>query len=149
MQAWDPTLMRGSELGKTPDRWEHQWEPLTTSWQTFLSVPLWRACYLSQGVIPIHIILRVCKVKDVFLEVCSIWNIHFFQKDFLFLERGEGKEKERETSMCGCLSSTPYWGPGPQPRHVPWLGIEPATLWLAGRHSVHWATPARVKHSVF
>ena len=33
----------------------------------------------------------------------------FFLKDFiyLFLERGEGKEKERETSMCGCLSHTP------------------------------------------
>ena len=28
--------------------------------------------------------------------------------------------------MCGCLSSVPpYWGPGPQPRHVPSLGIEP------------------------
>ena len=21
--------------------------------------------------------------------------------------------------MCGCFSHTPYWGPGPQPRHVP------------------------------
>ena len=27
--------------------------------------------------------------------------------------------------MYSCLSHTPYWGPGPQPRHVPWLGIEP------------------------
>ena len=25
----------------------------------------------------------------------------------------------RETSMCGCLSCAPYWGPNPQPRHVP------------------------------
>ena len=24
----------------------------------------------------------------------------------------------------------PYWGPGLQPRHVPWLGIELATLWF-------------------
>ena len=24
--------------------------------------------------------------------------------------------------MCGCLSHVPCWGPGPQPRHVPWLG---------------------------
>ena len=54
-----------------------------------------------------------------------------FLKDFiyLFLERGEGRERGRETSMCGCLSRAPYWGPGPQPRHVPWLGIYPATLW--------------------
>ena len=35
--------------------------------------------------------------------------------------------------MCGCLSHTPYWGPGPQPRHVPQLGIEPATLWFTAR----------------
>ena len=33
--------------------------------------------------------------------------------------------------MCGCLSCAPYWGPGPQPRHVPWLGLELATLWSA------------------
>ena len=26
--------------------------------------------------------------------------------------------------MCGCLLSTPYWGPGLQPRHVPQLGIK-------------------------
>ena len=64
-----------------------------------------------------------------------------FKKDFiyLFLGRGEGKEKEREreTSMCGCLSLTPYWGPGPQTRHVPRLGIEPATLWFTGPCSIH------------
>ena len=28
-------------------------------------------------------------------------------------------------------------------RHVPWLGIKLVTLWFAGRHSIHWATPAR------
>ena len=33
--------------------------------------------------------------------------------------------------MCGCLSRGPHWGPGPQPRHVTWLGIEPLTLWFA------------------
>ena len=27
--------------------------------------------------------------------------------------------------MCGCLSCTRYWGPGPQPRRVPWLEIKP------------------------
>ena len=30
---------------------------------------------------------------------------------YLFLARGEGREKERETSMCGCLLCAPYWGP--------------------------------------
>ena len=62
------------------------------------------------------------------------WNEIFFScQDFIYLvlERGEGREKGRETSMCGCLSCGPYWGPGLQPRRVPWLGIEPATLWFA------------------
>ena len=45
--------------------------------------------------------------------------------------------------MCGCLSCTPHWAPGPQPRHVPWMGIKLVTLWFTGWHSVHWATPAR------
>ena len=47
--------------------------------------------------------------------------------------------------MCGCLSHAPNWGPGLQPRHVPWLGIEPATPCFAGWHSIHWATPTRTK----
>ena len=42
-----------------------------------------------------------------------------FLRFYLFLDRGEGREKERETLMCGCLSSAPYWGPGLQPRNVP------------------------------
>ena len=43
----------------------------------------------------------------------------FFVFNFSYscLERGEGKEKE--TLMCGCLSCTPYWGPGWKPRHRP------------------------------
>ena len=45
--------------------------------------------------------------------------------------------------MCGCLSCASYLGSGPQPRHVPWLGIEPATLWFTGLHSIHSATPTR------
>ena len=68
----------------------------------------------------------------------------FFKKDFIyFRERKRGRKRGRETSMCGCLSNAPYWGPGPQPRHVPWLGIEPANLWFTDWRSIHWATPAR------
>ena len=51
----------------------------------------------------------------------SFLGFFFFNFIYSFLERGEGKEKGRETSMCGCLSHTPYWGPGPQvpqPRHA-------------------------------
>ena len=51
--------------------------------------------------------------------------------------------------MCGCLSSAPYWGPGLQPRHVPWLGIELATLWFAGQLSIHYATPVKVLNILY
>ena len=56
--------------------------------------------------------------------------------------------------MCGYFWHIPNWGPGPQPRHVPWLGIELAPLWFAGQHPsyttcTHWATPARVKVYIF
>ena len=69
---------------------------------------------------------------------------------YLFLESGKGGRKRgREISMCGCPSHAPNWEPGPQPRHVPRLGIEPATLWFTGLHSIHQTTPARVRNSVF
>ena len=44
-----------------------------------------------------------------------------FSKDFkyLFLERGEEKEKGVTETSIGCLSHTPNWGPGLPPRHVP------------------------------
>ena len=47
--------------------------------------------------------------------------------------------------MCGCLSCASHWGPGPKPRHVPWLGIEPVTLRFAGGCSIQSATPARAQ----
>ena len=65
---------------------------------------------------------------------------YIFFRDFiyLFVERGEGREKERERNIiCGCLLHAPYWGPGLQPRHVPYLGIKLAILWFAGWHSIH------------
>ena len=86
-----------------------------------------------------------------FLSFFFFWLIlnfisHFF-KDFIYLffrERGREGKRGRETSVCGCLFHAPYWGLGLQPRHVPSLGIEPATLWFAGCQSVHWATPHRL-----
>ena len=41
---------------------------------------------------------------------------------FIFREGKGGKKRGRETSRCGCLLHTPYWGPGLQPRHVPQTG---------------------------
>ena len=46
--------------------------------------------------------------------------IFVFKILIIYFEREgkEGRKRGRETSMCGCLSSTPYWGPGPNPRQV-------------------------------
>ena len=66
-----------------------------------------------------------------------------FKKIFYLFIFRERKGRKKETSTCGCLSCTPYRGPGQEPRHVPWLGIKPATLWFTGQCSIHWATPAR------
>ena len=64
-------------------------------------------------------------------QYLKILFIHFLR------ERGREGERGRETLVCGCLSHAPYWGPGPQPRHVPRLGIEPVTFQFTGWHSIH------------
>ena len=76
----------------------------------------------------------------------------FFKRDFihLFLERGREGEREEKKHQCVVgLSGAPYWGPVLQPRHVPLLGIKPATLWFTGWCSIHWATPARAIWKLF
>ena len=47
--------------------------------------------------------------------------LKFFKKTFiyLFLEREEGREKEREASDVWLLLFVSHCGPGPQPRRVP------------------------------
>ena len=62
-----------------------------------------------------------------------------------FRERGREREKywfERET-LTGCLSCTPQPGANPQPRHVPWPGIELRTFHFAEGRPANWATPVR------
>ena len=72
---------------------------------------------------------------------------------FIFRERGSEREREGEKHWCardtsiGCLLHAPNWGPSPQPKHVPWLGIEPMTFWFSSWHSVHWVTPVRATSS--
>ena len=65
----------------------------------------------------------------------------------LFLEGKGGRKRGRETAMCGFLSCAPYWGPGLQPRPVPWLGIRPANPCFSGPHSIHWTIQARTYYS--
>ena len=62
---------------------------------------------------------------------------------FIFRERGR-REEERERNIDVWLSlSCPQPGTQHVARHVPQSGIEPATLWFTGWHSIHWAMLAR------
>ena len=57
---------------------------------------------------------------------------------FLFLLRKDkgGRKKGRETSMCGCLSSAPYWGPDCNPGMFPdWESNQPPFGSLASSQS--------------
>ena len=85
--------------------------------------------------------LWLISVKELCIE-----NFCFF-KDFisLFLDRGEGRQKERKRNINVWLPLM-HLPPGTWPaiQACAWLGIEPATLWFSGQHSIHWDTPAMV-----
>ena len=66
---------------------------------------------------------------------------------YLFLEGKDGREGEKY--QCVVLSRGPHWGSGLQPRHVPWLGIEPATLWFAAHsQSTELHHPGLITHII-
>ena len=68
-----------------------------------------------------------------------------FLKNISFTFRQRGREGERKGQKYHCRvvasQAPPYWGPGQQYRHVPWLGIELATLWFTVWPSINWGTP--------
>ena len=107
----------------------------------------------SQSFLQTHLGMSVLKVSTVYFLLGRTWLLttwlFFFKWVYLFIFRERGREGERETSVCGCLSCTSYWGPGPQPRHVSWLGLKRETLWFAGQCSIHRATPARAPLGYF
>ena len=59
----------------------------------------------------------------------------------------EGEREEKHQCVVASCAP-PHWGPGPQPRHVPWLGIELVTFCFPGQRSILWATPARLKSNL-
>ena len=78
------------------------------------------------------------------------WKFYFLFLEILFyLSEGKGERKAekyqhvREKHLYPCFSHSPIWGPGLQPRCVPWLEIELTTFWFAGMRSIRWATTAR------
>ena len=59
-------------------------------------------------------------------------------------------EREGEKRQCVLASCVPPTGNlACDPGRCPRLGIELETLWVAGQHSIHWATPARNIYLVF
>ena len=100
-------------------------------WAAFIAILGW---VLTTGY---YLVIPVI-TKSLFLFM-SIFLLGFY----LFIFREEGSQGERgEKHQFVVASHAPYWGPGPKPRHVPWLGIKPVTFWFTGLYSVHWAIPA-------
>ena len=63
---------------------------------------------------------------------------------FIFRERGREREREEEKHQCVVASCVPPTGDlACNP------GIELATLWFAGRCSIHRATPARARAGLY
>ena len=82
--------------------------------------------------------------------ILSFFFLRFYL--FTFREKERQRERERNNNMretsVSCLLHTTNQGPGPQPRHVPWLGIEPVTFQFTSWHSSHWAIPARASSGI-
>ena len=121
-----------------------QWFLFSSLWKSVLSL-------ISQ----FHLLQDRIFTNDIkIVENFNVKKVNrlIFLKIFLFIlrERGREGEKEGEKHQCVVASHAPPTGDlAWQPRHVLWLGIEPATLWFAGWHSIHWTTPARVSLLIF
>ena len=67
------------------------------------------------------------KMPSFLIECAQLFSTNllsflFFFFLFILSERGEGRERGREISMCGCPSRAPNWVPGPQPRQCALTG---------------------------
>ena len=78
-----------------------------------------------------ELIIKSC-IKMAFMNQSFL-----FKRFYLFLDRREGKEKERERNINVWLPLVrpPHQVPGPQPRHVSWLGITGDSDLQAGTQS--------------
>ena len=68
----------------------------------------------------------------------------FFHRFYLFIFRERGWEGEREGEKHQCVVASHMTSAGDlarKPRHVPWWGIELATLWFTGPCSIHELRP--------
>ena len=124
-----PNQGPGPQPKHVPWDWESNWQSFTLWYESN------QLSHTSQGYTAVF--------SWGFFVESKEWKKKIYDFIYLFLERGEGRERGRETSMCDSLLHIPYCGPDQQPRHTPWLEIKSGTLWFTGHHSIHWATPAR------
>ena len=76
--------------------------------------------------------------------------LYFIKILFIYFQReGKGGRKGGREASVGCLSHTPDEGPGPQPRNLPWLGIELATFLFLEQSPAHRAAPVRAWMGLF
>ena len=119
----------------------------------FLSFSSFATCLRSTRVVPVAVLWFTAAEHSIvqILYTLSFQSTVFICFNFLFiylLERGDEREKERETQMWeknGSVAShmCPNQGPNPQARHIPWLGMEPTTFHFTGQLTSNWATPIR------
>ena len=111
--------------------WQHPTHLEKPNGHLLYSFPIWpeismmfsvlffvlKIALVIQGRSWFHINFRMflyISVKNVFVVF-----LKDFIYSFLFSERGREGEREGEKHQCVVASCVPYWGPGPQPRHVP------------------------------
>ena len=83
---------------------------------------------------------------------CSIFFLllfFFFLRFYLFRERKREGERKGEKHGSVASHTCPNQGPGPQPRHVPWPGIQLMTFHFAVWQPTNWAMLARAYPSLF
>ena len=106
----------------------------------------WLAYFTYHNVFKVHPCCSMC-------SMCFLLTCLFI---YLFLERGEGREKKRERNMDirekhrpVASLMCPDQGLNPQCRHASWPGIGPVTLCSGGWRPTNWATPARAHCSFY
>ena len=109
--------------------------------------PKTQACALTRN--PSGDILLCGTMSNLLSHTGQGYCLFFFFLRFHLFILDWGREGEKHQCVVGSRVSPTGDLAGPQPRHVLWLGIQPVTLWFAGWHSIHWATPARAILSYF
>ena len=143
-RSWEEKSVRRQRIGLTLAYGHHAVLTLLTS--DFETCPMKSVLTTSSTLSsPRHLLLSVTQLPTrlgsrapsycFIFQSISLKTKTFFKRFYLFIfrEGTRGRKRGGETLMCGCLSSAPYWGPGPKPRHMPCVEIEPATVWFTDR----------------